>query len=211
MKKKGWLKRTFSASLVSMGLGATTTLGQTVETDRLTKATFAGGCFWCMEEAFEKVDGVESVVSGYTDGHVANPTYQEVSAGRTGHTEAIEVSYDPSRVSYQELLDIFWVNIDPFDAHGQFCDKGHSYLSAIFVANDAERRLAEASKRAVVARFPDRKVVTPILDASVFYPIKGAEIGHQDFYKKSPVRYRTYRWGCGRDRRLRAIWGDDGR
>jgi peptide-methionine (S)-S-oxide reductase len=120
----------------------------------------------------------------------------------------VEIAYDPKRVSYQQLLDHYWVNIDPFDADGQFCDRGNSYLSAIFVANEAERKLAEESKRRVEAMFPGKKVVTPILDASTFYPIKGDESYHQDFYKKSPVRYKVYRWNCGRDQRLKEIWGD---
>ena len=170
------------------------------------KAVFAGGCFWCMEADFEKLPGVTNVISGFTGGTLKNPTYH---GDHTGHYEAVEITYDPDRVSYQQLLDHFWVNIDPFDATGQFCDKGSSYLSAIFVANDAERELAEASREKVLARFPDRKVVTPVLDASVFYPIKGEESYHQDYYKKSPVRYKFYRWNCGRDQRLAEIWGDD--
>ncbi len=169
------------------------------------KAVFAGGCFWCMESDFEKLPGVTDVISGFTGGTLKNPTY---NGDHTGHYEAVEVSYDPAQVSYQELLDHYWVNIDPFDARGQFCDKGFSYLSAIFVANDEERQLAEASKRGVEARFPQDKVVTPILDASVFYPIKGNESYHQDYYKKNPLRYKYYRWNCGRDQRLEALWGD---
>jgi peptide-methionine (S)-S-oxide reductase len=120
----------------------------------------------------------------------------------------VEITYDPTRVSYQQLLDYYWVNIDPFDDGGQFCDRGHSYLSAIFVANGTERKIAEESKRKVEAMFPEKKVVTPILDASTFHPIKGDESYHQDFYKKSPVRYKVYRWNCGRDQRLKEIWGD---
>lgn len=170
------------------------------------KAVFAGGCFWCMESDFEKLSGVTDVVSGFTGGTVKNPTY---NGDHRGHYEAVEVTYDPDKVSYQQLLDHFWVNIDPFDASGQFCDKGPSYLSAIFVANDLERELAEASRVKVVERFPNRKVVTPILDATVFYPIKGDESYHQDYYKKSPVRYKFYRWNCGRDQRLAEIWGSD--
>ena len=170
------------------------------------KAVFAGGCFWCMESDFEKLPGVTDVVSGFTGGTLENPTY---NGDHTGHYEAVEVTYDPDIVSYQQLLDHYWVNIDPFDARGQFCDKGPSYLSAIFVANDLERELAEASRVKVVERFPNRKVVTPIHDASVFYPIKGDESYHQDYYKKSPVRYKFYRWNCGRDQRLAEIWGSD--
>ena len=170
------------------------------------KAFFAGGCFWCMESDFEKLEGVTDVISGFTGGTLKNPTY---SGNHEGHYEAVEVTYDPKIVSYQDLLDYYWVNVDPFDARGQFCDKGHSYLSAIFVSNDAERRAAEDSRQKVVARFPDKKVVTPVLDASVFYPIKGDESYHQDFYKHSATRYKFYRLICGRDARLREIWGDD--
>lgn len=169
------------------------------------KAVFAGGCFWCMESDFEKLDGVTDVVSGFTGGTLKNPTY---NGNHAGHYEAVEVTYDPAKVSYQQLLDHYWVNIDPFDDGGQFCDRGHSYLAAIFVANEAERKSAEASKRAVIEMFPGQKVVIPILDASTFYPIKGEESYHQDFYKKSPVRYKYYRWNCGRDQRLEEIWGD---
>jgi len=169
------------------------------------KTVLAGGCFWCMESDFEKLDGVTDVVSGFTGGTLENPTY---NGNHEGHYEAVEITYDPTRVSYEQLLDYYWVNIDPFDDGGQFCDRGHSYLSAIFVANGTERKIAEESKRKVEAMFPGKKVVTPILDASTFYPIKGDESYHQDFYKKSPVRYKVYRWNCGRDQRLKEIWGD---
>lgn len=165
----------------------------------------AGGCFWCMESDFEKLDGVTEVVSGFTGGSAPNPTY---NGDHQGHYEAVKITYDESKVSYREILNHFWVNIDPFDASGQFCDKGPSYLSAIFVANEDERAIAEQTKNAVKAEFPNQTVVTPILDAATFYPIKGDEIGHQDFYKKSPVRYKLYRWKCGRDDRLTDIWGD---
>lgn len=176
-----------------------------MEKPMIAKAVFAGGCFWCMESDFEKLDGVTDVVSGFTGGTLKNPTY---NGNHAGHYEAVEVTYDPAKVSYQQLLDHYWVNIDPFDDGGQFCDRGHSYLAAIFVANEAERKSAEASKRAVIEMFPGQKVVIPILDASTFYPIKGEESYHQDFYKKSPVRYKYYRWNCGRDQRLEEIWGD---
>ncbi|HEY7745835.1 MAG TPA: peptide-methionine (S)-S-oxide reductase MsrA [Desulfuromonadales bacterium] len=169
------------------------------------KTVLAGGCFWCMESDFEKLESVTDVVSGFTGGTLENPTY---NGNHEGHYEAVEITYDPARVSYQKLLNYYWVNIDPFDDGGQFCDRGHGYLSAIFVANEAERKIAEESKRKVEAMFPGKKVVTPILDASTFYPIKGDESYHQDFYKKSPVRYNFYRWNCGRDQRLKAIWGD---
>jgi peptide-methionine (S)-S-oxide reductase len=176
-----------------------------MEKTMTAQAIFAGGCFWCMESDFEKLDGVTAVVSGFTGGTLKNPTY---NGNHAGHYEAVEVTYDPAKVSYQQLLDHYWVNIDPFDDGGQFCDRGHSYLAAIFVANEAERKSAEASKQAVIDMFPGQKVVTPILDSSTFYPIKGEESFHQDFYKKSPVRYKYYRWNCGRDQRLMEIWGD---
>ncbi|MFT6920818.1 MAG: peptide-methionine (S)-S-oxide reductase [Cognaticolwellia sp.] len=169
------------------------------------KAILAGGCFWCMESDFEKLPGVTDVVSGFTGGKIKDPTYQ---GDHRGHYEAVEITYDPDKVSYQNILDHYWVNIDPFDARGQFCDKGPSYLSAIFVANKQERTLAEQSKKAVITAFPNQTVVTPILTASTFYPIKGNESYHQDFYKNSPIRYNAYRWGCGRDQRLKEIWGD---
>lgn len=169
------------------------------------KAVLAGGCFWCMESDFEKLDGVTDVISGFTGGTLKNPTY---NGDHTGHYEAVEITYDPKKISYKELLAYYWVNIDPFDSKGQFCDKGHSYLSAIFVANEKERELAEQSRQKVVDQFPGKKVVTPILNASTFYPIKGSEIHHQDYYKKNPIRYKFYRVSCGRDRRLQEIWGD---
>ncbi len=168
------------------------------------KAVLAGGCFWCMEKDFESLEGVSEVISGFTGGSAKNPTYD---GDHTGHYEAVEITYDPNVVNYQGILDHFWINIDPFDAKGQFCDKGPSYLSAIFISSAQERALAEESRQRVSAKFPDQKVVTPVLEASTFYPIRGAESHHQDFYKKSPVRYNTYRWGCGRDKRLREIWG----
>jgi peptide-methionine (S)-S-oxide reductase len=168
-------------------------------------AVFAGGCFWCMESDFEKVEGVTDVVSGFTGGTLENPTYK---GDHSGHYEAVKITYDPNKISYEGLLEHYWVNIDPFDARGQFCDKGPSYLSAIFVGNETEELLAEQSRKKVVERFPDQKVVTPILPASTFYPIKGDESYHQDYYKNYPLRYKYYRFGCGRDKRLAEIWGD---
>ncbi len=169
------------------------------------KTILAGGCFWCMEADFEKLEGVTVVVSGFTGGTLKNPTY---NGNHEGHVEAVEITYNPDKVSYKELLDHYWVNIDPFDATGQFCDKGPSYLSAIFVANETEKKIAEESKRKVEEQFRDKNVVTPILNASTFYPIIGNESYHQDFYKNNPIRYKTYRWNCGRDKRLKKIWGD---
>ena len=169
------------------------------------KVIFAGGCFWCMESDFEKLEGVSDVISGFTGGTIINPTYR---GNHDGHYEAVEVTYDPSKVSYKQLLDYYWVNVDPFDARGQFCDKGPSYLSAIFVANEKEKKLAQASRDKVVKQFPNEKVITPILNTSIFYPIKGDESYHQNYYKNNSVRYNYYRWSCGRDKRLKDIWGD---
>lgn len=169
------------------------------------RAVLAGGCFWCMEADYEKLKGVSSVVSGFTGGSHPDPTYR---GDHTGHYEAVEIIYDENVVDYQGILDHFWVNHDPFDNRGQFCDKGHSYKAAIFVADDNERALAEESKRKVVNAFRGQMVVTPILEQATFFPIKGAEEYHQDFYKKSPIRYKAYRWGCGRNQRLSEIWGD---
>ncbi|MBV1881159.1 MAG: peptide-methionine (S)-S-oxide reductase MsrA [Pseudomonadales bacterium] len=168
-------------------------------------AVLAGGCFWCMESDFEKLEGVTNVVSGFTGGTLKNPTY---NGNHKGHYEAVEIQYDPSKVTYKELLNHFWINIDPFDAKGQFCDKGFSYLSAVFVADERQKKIAEQSRKEVVGMFPNNSVVTPILEASVFYPIAGKESGHQDYYKNNPIRYKAYRWNCGRDKRLREIWGD---
>ena len=170
----------------------------------LARATFAGGCFWCMEPPFEKVPGVVSVTAGYTGGEKKNPSYEEVSEGGTGHAESIDVVFNPKKVTYSQLLDVFWHNIDPLTADAQFCDHGHQYRSAIFYHDEEQRRVAEESKKQVQARFP-RPVVTEIVAASRFYP---AEEYHQDFYKKNPVRYYTYRAGCGRDKRLKDLWGE---
>jgi peptide-methionine (S)-S-oxide reductase len=166
-------------------------------------AVFAGGCFWCVEEAFDKVPGVLATTSGYTGGATENPTYEQVSSGGTGHFEAVEVQYDPAKVDYGTLLDTFWHNIDPFDPIGQFCDKGESYKSAVFVATDEERRLGESTKEAISAKF-GQTVATEILPEETFYP---AEDYHQDFYQHNPARYKYYKWGCGRAQRLEEIWG----
>jgi peptide-methionine (S)-S-oxide reductase len=166
-------------------------------------ATFAGGCFWCTESDFEKVPGVLTAISGYTGGRVPNPGYEEVSAGGTGHAEAVQVRYDPAKVSYAQLLAVFWKSIDPTVKDKQFCDTGSQYRSAIFVHDAQQRQLAE-STRAEVAKQLGVTVHTEIADAGIFYP---AEDYHQDYYKKNPVRYRFYRSGCGRDARLEKIWG----
>jgi peptide-methionine (S)-S-oxide reductase len=171
---------------------------------RTESAIFAGGCFWCVEEAFDKVTGVVGTTSGYTGGTVADPTYEQVSAGNTGHYEVVKVDYDPAKVTYDELLDAFWKNVDPFDPNGQFCDKGQSYLSAVFTGNEAEAQAAEASKQRVADQFK-MPVTTGILPEVAFYP---AEDYHQDFYTKNPARYKYYKWGCGRAQRLEEIWGE---
>ena len=166
------------------------------------KAIFSGGCFWCVEAAEQDVDGVTDAVSGFTGGTLKNPSY---SGNHQGHYEAVEVSYDPTKISYEELLAIFWVNVDPFDNRGQFCDKGPSYLSAVFVTDASQRGLAEASLLRVKKQFPNDSVVTPILAAAQFWPV---EEYHQDYYKKNPLRYKYYRYGCGRDQRLQQLWGE---
>ena len=169
------------------------------------KATFAGGCFWCVEEAFEKVPGVISAVSGYTDGNVANPSYKQVTGGQTGHAEAVEVIFDPAQVTYEQLLDVFWRNVDPTVIDRQFCDVGNQYRTAIFVHDDEQLRLAEVSKQALQESKPFAEpIVTPIVAASTFYP---AEDYHQDYYKHNPLRYRFYKWNCGRAQRLAELWG----
>jgi peptide-methionine (S)-S-oxide reductase len=175
----------------------------TAHAQELARATFAGGCFWCMEPPFDSLDGVVSTTSGYTGGRTDNPTYEDVSRGSTGHTEAVEIVYDPRRVTYAQLLEVFWRNIDPLTADRQFCDVGSQYRAGIFVHDESQRRLAEESKRAVAERLK-KPVVTEIVAASRFWP---AEEYHQDYYKKNPLRYKFYRTGCGRDQRLRAIWG----
>jgi len=168
-------------------------------------AIFAGGCFWCMEHPFDEIDGVVSVTSGYSGGSKQKPTYEEVSAGTTGHAEAVQVVYDPAKVSYQKLVDVFWHNIDPLTANAQFCDHGTQYRSAIFYQGDAQKRVAEASKEALVksGRF-DKPIVTQIVAASTFWPAEGY---HQHYYKTNPVRYKFYRYNCGRDQRLEQLWG----
>jgi peptide-methionine (S)-S-oxide reductase len=169
------------------------------------KAYFAGGCFWCMEEAFEKVNGVIDTVSGYMGGTVKNPTYEQVSAGQTGHAESVEVRYDPSKVTYTQLVEAFWQNVDPVTPDAQFCDHGNQYRAAIFYQGEDEKRLAEESKRAIEQskRF-STPIVTQVVPASEFYP---AEEYHQDFYKKNPVRYKFYKFTCGRAQRLESLWG----
>jgi len=168
-------------------------------------ATFAGGCFWCMEAPFDKLPGVISVTVGYTGGHVKNPTYEQVSAGGTGHAESVQIVYDPGKISYEKLLDIFWHNIDPTVKDRQFCDIGSQYRSAIFYHNEEQKVLAQKSKEALEKTKPFKgPIVTEITAASEFYP---AEEYHQHYYKKNPIRYKYYRYGCGRDQRLEQLWG----
>jgi peptide-methionine (S)-S-oxide reductase len=168
-------------------------------------AIFAGGCFWCMEPPFDKLDGVLSTTSGYTGGQAANPSYEAVSSGRTGHAEAIRIEYDPHKVSYERLLEVFWRNIDPTDGGGQFCDRGNQYRAAIFYRDEQQHAAAERSRAALEANKPfPQPVVTEIVPATTFY---AAEEYHQDYYMKNPLRYKFYRHGCGRDKRLEAVWG----
>ena len=197
----GWR---LAALLCGVLLSAMTVHAAAAE-DGQDKATFAGGCFWCVEEAFEKVPGVISAVSGYIDGHVDRPTYRQVTSGRTGHTEAVEVIFDPAKVTYEQLLDVFWRNVDPTVVDRQFCDVGNQYRTGIFVHDDEQKRLAEASRMALEESkpFPD-PIVTPIVAASTFYP---AEDYHQDYYKINPLRYKFYKWNCGRAQRLEELWG----
>jgi peptide-methionine (S)-S-oxide reductase len=185
--------------LGGLAQGAESTPGSTP----LAKATFAGGCFWCMEPPYDELEGVISTISGYTGGTKKNPTYEQVSAGTTGHTEAVEIAYDPKKISYEKLLDVFWRNIDPLTADAQFCDSGSQYRSAIFYHDQTQKTLAKASKKRVQSRFK-QPIVTEIVQASEFYP---AEDYHQDYYKKNPIRYKIYRYGCGRDSRLQELWG----
>lgn len=169
-------------------------------------AIFAGGCFWCMEKPFDELDGVRSTTSGYTGGKLRDPSYEQVSTGNTGHIESVRIEYDPSVVSYAELLDVFWRNIDPLDDRGQFCDKGYQYTSAIFFASEDEKKAAEKSKAALEAsgKLPG-PIVTRIVPSAPFYD---AEDYHQDYYQKNPIRYGFYRRGCGRDARLEELWGE---
>jgi len=200
-----------AAGLAAMALGFFSSAGaqdqvSSPDAKRLSTAVFAGGCFWCVEADFDKVDGVVSTVSGYTGGTVANPTYKQVSHENTGHYEAVKVTYDPDKVSYADLVDYYFHHIDPTDAAGQFCDKGESYRSAVFVSDADQREVAETEVEMIdnsgVLGTP---VVTQILDASTFWP---AEDYHQDYYKKNPLKYRYYRTACGRDARVKKVWAD---
>ena len=195
------LKLVLAASLLA-------TLFNTAAADRNTAtATFAGGCFWCMEPPFDKLDGVISTTSGYTGGHQADPTYKQVSSGSTGHTEAVRIEYDPEKISYEQLLAVFWRNIDPTTPDRQFCDSGSQYRAGIFYHDDDQKAAAEESLKAIeqTKTFAE-PVVTEITAAGTFYP---AEAYHQDYYQKNPLRYKYYRFACGRDQRLEQLWGEN--
>ena len=202
--KTGYMARVLILAVVlgisGQAAAAADSAGSAYET-----ATFAGGCFWCMEPPFDKLDGVISTTSGYTGGHTQDPTYKEVSRGGTGHAEAVEIVYDPEKVSYSKLLDVFWHNVDPTNAHGQFCDNGDQYRSEIFYHNEKQQQLAEASKQELEKHKSfAAPIVTRISPSGTFYP---AEDYHQDYYQKNPIRYKYYRFSCGRDQRLEELWG----
>ncbi len=199
------LKRAAAAALVGLGLALTAPTGgaQAQPADQSAKAIFGGGCFWCMEPPFDKLAGVLSTTSGYIGGRTKNPTYEQVSGGGTGHVEVVQVVYDPSKVSYEKLLDVFWQNVDPIDAKGQFCDRGDQYRTAIFYQSEDQQRLAAQSKLEIASHLK-QPIATEIVAAGPFYP---AEAYHQDYYDKNPVRYKFYRWNCGRDARLEELWG----
>jgi len=199
--------RPLAAAALALGLA---TLGGRVTAETppargLAKATFAGGCFWCMEGPFDHVPGVVSTTSGYTGGTVKRPSYEEVSSGATGHAESVEVAYDPAKVTYAQLLEVFWHNVDPTDGGGQFCDRGNQYRTEIFYHDEEQKRLAEQSKKDLEASgVLKKKILTQIVPASDFFP---AEDYHQDYYLKNPLRYKFYRLNCGRDQRLKELWG----
>ncbi|MFW5926959.1 MAG: peptide-methionine (S)-S-oxide reductase MsrA [Wenzhouxiangella sp.] len=183
----------------------TTSMAGAQSEDNLRRATFAGGCFWCMEPPYDEVEGVIETISGFSGGEVENPSYEQVVRGGTGHLEVVQVVYDPGKVDYERLLEIYWHNVDPLDGEGQFCDRGESYRPAIFVHDERQARLAEASRDRLAAsgRF-DEPIAVTIEPFEAFYP---AEAYHQDYYRDNPVRYKYYRWRCGRDERLEALWG----
>jgi peptide-methionine (S)-S-oxide reductase len=206
MKKIAYLFALAAAALVGAmsGPAVAQTVKPVAEKPVTARATFAGGCFWCVEEAFDKVPGVVATTSGYAGGHTKNPTYEQVSGGRTGHAEVVQVEYDPKRVGYEKLLEAFWRNVDPTQMDAQFCDHGSQYRSGIFYHDAEQRRLAEASKAALAKNKPFKgEIVTEITKASEFYAAEGY---HQDYYQKNPVRYKFYKTGCGREARLKELW-----
>jgi len=199
------MKKPILATLAAIGLtfSGSGAIAQ-VTPQKTAIATFAGGCFWCIEADFDRVPGVLATVSGYTGGKTANPTYREVSRGDTGHREALQITYDPQKVSYAQLLTVFWHSVDPVDSGGQFCDRGEPYETAVFVHNDEQRKLAEASK-AQAMKDLGKKIFTPVEAAARFYK---AEDYHQDYHNKNPLRYKYYRWNCGRNQKVEQLWGD---
>jgi len=200
--------RSWARWLACAGLALCITLGATSlsAASDLARATFAGGCFWCMEPPYDDLDGVVETISGFSGGHVANPSYNQVVRGGTGHLEVVQVVYDPDVISYERLLEVYWRNIDPYQSDGQFCDRGQAYRTAIFVSNEAEERAARASRQDIVALGIERRPIdTRIIDFEAFYP---AEDYHQNYYQENPVRYKYYRWRCGRDERLEELWGE---
>lgn len=208
----GWRISLLLGLVIAGALSANSCVREPVSASRepqsegLQTATFAGGCFWCMEPPFDELEGVVSTTSGYTGGSQKDPTYRQVSAGRTGHTEAVQVVFDPNKISYQKLLDVFWRNVDPTTADRQFCDTGNQYRPGIFYHDKNQKRLAEESMRTVEASKPfEKPIVIEITPASEFY---AAEDYHQDYYLKNPVRYKFYRYSCGRDQRLEELWGE---
>lgn len=204
MKLKKFLNLVLSLGVILLLSGDTAySASQSAGSTETAKATFAGGCFWCMEPPFDKLDGVISTISGYAGGKKKNPTYEEVSAGNTGHAEVVQITYDPKKITYEKLLEVFWHNVDPLTPNRQFCDIGSQYRTAIFYHDETQKRLAEESKKALAKRFKE-PIVTEIVAASEFYP---AEDYHQDYYTKNPLRYKYYRYSCGRDQRLEALWG----
>tara|TARA_R110000824_G_scaffold50961_2_gene142127 strand:+ start:4939 stop:5565 length:627 start_codon:yes stop_codon:yes gene_type:complete len=196
------LLRPFTLSvLAAAGLASTSLYAQATQAE----ATFAGGCFWCMEPPYDNQPGVSATISGYIGGELENPTYEDISRGGTGHAEVVQIEYDSEQISYEQLLEIFWRNIDPFAVDRQFCDVGDQYRSAIFYHDESQRELAEASKAEMEERF-DREIATQIVPATTFW---AAEEYHQDYYQKNPVRYKFYRFSCGRDGRLEEVWGEE--
>jgi len=190
-----------------LGVALAATAAEPVAKAQVTAtAVFAGGCFWCMEPPYDKLPGVVATTSGYAGGQKMNPTYEQVSAGDTGHVEAMQVTYDPKLVSYEKLLEVFWRNVDPLDKGGQFCDRGSTYTTAIFYANEEQKKLAEQSKAAIEKKL-GKAIVTAIRPAATFY---AAEDYHRDYYQKNPLRYKYYRYSCGRDQRLEELWGKQG-
>lgn len=194
-----------AAGLASPSLQAQSSQEQPSQAQSSAEATFAGGCFWCMEPPYDNQPGVTATISGYIGGELENPSYEEISQGGTGHAEVVQIEYDPEQISYEQLLEIFWRNIDPFAVDRQFCDVGDQYRSAIFYHDDEQRELAEASKAEMEERF-DQEIATQIVPANTFWP---AEEYHQDYYQKNPVRYKFYRYSCGRDGRLEEVWGEE--